>query len=367
MRVLPEKDSLPDGNAMAGSVLDPLRCPACRGRLIEDASGVHCEACAKAYSREDGVLCTDRTPAFMGEFDAQRMAEFVRQARAEGWRRTVRASMAAENPSAETILMSPQRGSFIDLLRLSTTARVLDLGAGLGAVSLRLAHTFSHVYSVDQAFERLAFLQVIADQEGIGSIRTICHRDVFRLPFDTGSLDAVVMVGVFEYFPVSYPELPIVEVQRRALGEIHRVLAPGGVLFIATKNRFGWSYWTGARDNSGVPFGPVLPRALADGLSRRMHGRPFRIVTDSHTGYASMLEASGFPQPKFYFPVVGYQTPRCWVDLDDAASVRAALAEYPAGAIKRSLLSALAAAGVLRYAVPHFGIVACKPARALHP
>jgi SAM-dependent methyltransferase len=297
----------------------------------------------------------------MGEFDARRMMEFVRRARVEGWRRTVRESMAAENPATETILMSPQRGSFIDLLRLPATAKVLDLGAGMGAVSLRLAESFARVYSVDQAFERLAFLQVIADEEGIGSIRTICHRDVFRLPFDTGSIDAVTMIGVFEYFPASYPDLPIADVQRRSLDELHRVLAPGGVLFIGTKNRFGWSYWTGAPDNSSVPFGSILPRALADALSRRMHGKAFRIVTDSHASYASMLEASGFINLKFHFPVDGYQAPRCWVDLDDAAAVRGAVAEYPGRAMKRRLLSALAATGMLRYAVPHFGILAHKP------
>jgi SAM-dependent methyltransferase len=349
-----------DGLVHTGA-LSGLRCPTCTGHLVELESAARCASCAALYPIEGGVLCTDRTHAFMGEFDARRMMEFVRQARVEGWRRTVRESMAAENPATETILMSPQRGSFIDLLQLPATAKVLDLGAGMGAVSLRLAESFARVYSVDQAFERLAFLQVIADQEDIGSIRTICHRDVFRLPFDTGSLDAVVMVGVFEYFPASYPKLSIAEVQRRALEELHRVLVPGGCLFMATKNRFGWSYWTGAPDNSGVPFGSVLPRRLADSVSRRMHGKPFRIVTDSHARYASMLEASGFEQPKFHFPVVGYQAPRFWVDLDDAKAVRGAIAEYPGQGMKH-LLSALAATGVLRYAVPHYGIVAHKAA-----
>jgi len=287
--------------------------------------------------------------------------DFVRLAREKGWRRTVRESMAAENRATETILMSPQRGSFMPLLMPHATRRVLDVGAGMGAVSMQLSGMFEQVYSLDQAFERLAFLQVIADEERRGGIRTLCHRDVFRLPFQSGVLDAVVMIGVFEYFPASYPGMAIEQVQERALAELYRVLAPGGVLFMATKNRFGWPYWLGAKDNSGVRFGPPLPRALADLMSRALLRRPFRVVTDSHRSYDAMLRRAGFGQPKFYWPIVGYQAPKCWVDLDDERAVRQGIADYPTGTAKRSFFSALAAVGALKHAVPNFGILARKP------
>jgi SAM-dependent methyltransferase len=323
-------------------------------------TGATCPQCAKTYAIEDGVICTDRQDVFMGEFDARHMREFVALARANGWRPTVEEHMARRDPGAGTILLGRDRASFLELLRPQRNAAVLDLGAGMGAISLQLSRSFARVYAVDQTFERLAFLQVIAEQEHIEAIRPICHRDVLHLPFNSGTLDAAVMVGVFEYLPASYDDLTVYEVQRRALEEVNRVLAPEGVLFIATKNRFGWPYWGGATDNSGLRFVSLLPRWSANIASRIKLRRPYRIVTDSYWRYRSMLMQSGFENPRFFWPKGGYQLPESWVDMSDRRAVISAVAGYPGGLLKRMSLATLAATGATRFAVPHFGIVAKK-------
>lgn len=339
-----------------------LACPNCRGPLAFGPSGARCPACALDYPIAEGVLCTGRTEAFLGEFGAARMAEFTRLARDRGAATAV-AAMARAHPAVESLLLGEDRASFLPLLGLDRGRKhsVLDLGAGLGAISLKLSASFGRVYAMDQTFERLAFLEAVAGQQGREAIRSVCHRNILRLPFASESLDAVVLVGVFEYFPLSFPERPIRDIQLGALREISRVLAPGGVLFLATKNRFGWPHWRGERDNSGLRFGPVLPRPLADRLGRTVMGRPLRVVTDSLGRYRWLLKESGFPEPRFYWPVGGYQTPKTWVDLDDEAGTGRAIAHYSASPAKRWLLSLLAAAGVFKYLVPHFGIVARKP------
>jgi SAM-dependent methyltransferase len=297
----------------------------------------------------------------MGEFDARRMREFVALARANGWRRTVEEHMARDDAGARTILLGSDRASFLELLPARRNGAVLDLGSGMGAVSLQLSSAFARVYAVDQTFERLAFLQVIAEQERIDATRSICHRDVLHLPFKSGTLDAAVMIGVFEYLPASYGDLTVYEVQIRALEEMNRVLTPGGVLFIATKNRFGWPYWGGATDNSGLRFVSLLPRWSANIASGAKLRRPYRIVTDSYWRYRSMLMESGFEKPRFFWPKGGYQAPGTWIELSDRRAVRAAAASYPGGLLKRMALVTLANAGAMRFAVPHFGIVAKKP------
>jgi SAM-dependent methyltransferase len=339
-----------------------LVCPHCRIPLARATSGARCPACGAEYAGEEGVLRTDGSEAFLGEFDAERMAEYTQLARAEGWRKAVD-HMAREAPGVAPLLLDGRRGSFIDLLGLGRQHRraVLDLGAGLGAISLKLSESFERVYAVDQASPRLAFLRVIADQERRPSIIPVCHRDILRLPFASGSLDAAVMVGVFEYFPLGYPGRPIEAVQTGALREIQRVLAPGGVLFLATKNRYGWPHWLGARDNSGLRFGSLLPRALADRLSRAVSGQPFRVVTDSLHRYRNLLGQAGFGRAEFYWPIGGYQTPEAWVNLADREDISRGIDQHISGTIKRSLLRLLAAAGILPYLVPHFGIVATKP------
>jgi ubiquinone/menaquinone biosynthesis C-methylase UbiE len=338
-----------------------LACPRCRAALVEREAAAICVGCRAEYPVEDGVLCTDRANVFMGEFDARRMSEFTRSARERGWRRTAQEEMAGADPGVRTILLSPERASFVDVLGVRDTHSVLDLGAGMGAIALQLAKSFGQVYALDQAFERLAFLHVVAEQERVGSIRAVCHRDACRLPFRSDQLSAAVMIGVFEYFPLSYPGLEVRDVQLRALAELHRVLAPGGLLFIATKNRFGWPNWWGAKDNSGLRFGALLPRWLADAASRVFLRRPFRVVTDSCWAYAALLGEVGFGDVGFYWPVGGYQAARSWISLSDGAAVSAAIKAYPGGVVKRAFLSTLALIGAIKFAVPHFGIVARKP------
>lgn len=345
----------------SGLASEHLGCPNCLQPLCFEVTLARCVACGAEFPLEEGVLCTNRTDVFMGEFDAQRMKQYTHEARELGWRRTVEEEMGREDPGARAILLGPERASFIDLLHAKEAASVLDLGAGMGAISLQLEKSFRRVYSVDQTFERLAFLSLVAEQEQAQGIQPICHRDVFRLPFLHESLDAAIMIGVFEYFPASYPEMSVAQVQARALAELYRVLKPGAPLFVATKNRFGWPYWSGAKDNSGLRFGSLMPRWLANRASLIFLRRPYRIVTDSYWGYSTLLRNAGFIGIKFFWPDGGYQAPKAWVDLSDAGAVGAAAGNYGPSRLKRGMLRALAAIRATAFLVPHFGIVAKKP------
>jgi ubiquinone/menaquinone biosynthesis C-methylase UbiE len=345
-----------------GSDYEVLGCPTCHAHLDVAEAYARCRDCGTEYSIEDGVLCTDRTDTFMGEFDPAQMRQFAEAARERGWKIAAKELMAGKDSAGLSILLSPKRAGFIDVLKPPKNDTILDLGAGMGAISLQLSKSFSQVYALDLAFERLAFLQVVAEQEGTTGIRTICHRDVCNLPFQSDMLDAALMMGVFEYFPLSYPKETVRDVQLKALTELHRVISPGGTLFIGTKNRFGWPYWAGATDNSGLRFGSVLPRRLADIASRALLRHPYRTVTDSYQGYTSLLEEAGFEDLRFYWPVNGYQESLSWIDLSDKAAVQAEINKYPANSLKRAALSTFSACGLFSRVVPHFGITAKKAA-----
>jgi len=65
---------------------------------------------------------------------------------------------------------------------------------------------------------------------------TFCRADIEKLPFAAESFDAVVCLGVFEYVPSYEP----------SLGEIRRVLRPGGRALISLPSRVS-AYETGIR------------------------------------------------------------------------------------------------------------------------
>lgn len=96
--------------------------------------------------------------------------------------------------------------------------RILDLGCGPGAMAISLISPRRTVVAFD-----LSPQMVLAARELIGDLASYCVGDAAALPFADHSFDAVVTTGVLEYVP---------EISR-ALGEIARVLRPGGT-FVGT-------------------------------------------------------------------------------------------------------------------------------------
>jgi len=101
-------------------------------------------------------------------------------------------------------------------------ARVLDCGAVPLLTTAALAESGYRVRGVDLAPER--FAAAIAD---LGLEVERCDVETEPLPFADEAFDAVVFNELFEHLRIN----PIV-----TLREVHRVLAPGGVLLLSTPN-----------------------------------------------------------------------------------------------------------------------------------
>jgi len=104
---------------------------------------------------------------------------------------------------------------------------VVDLGCGSGAYTPYVARTVGNdgkVYAVDIQRGMLKQLERKLSREEFQDIRNIeiKQASAYELPFEDESIDLVYMVAVL-------PEIPD---RRTALGEVHRVLRPGGVLAV---------------------------------------------------------------------------------------------------------------------------------------
>ncbi|MEU8764131.1 methyltransferase domain-containing protein [Streptomyces sp. NPDC048659] len=108
------------------------------------------------------------------------------------------------------------------------TARVLDVGCGDGEMVLRLAGSGHHVTGVEKSPDMLASArQRVAAVPDIAGRVTLTRGDVYSLPFDDASFDAVVCHGVVMYLPDS----------AAPVASLARLVAPGGILSILTKNQ----------------------------------------------------------------------------------------------------------------------------------
>jgi SAM-dependent methyltransferase len=103
--------------------------------------------------------------------------------------------------------------------------RVLDLGGGTGEQVFEAYRRGAHVTALGEDADVLAELRAglaavdAAGEAGTGGSAEVVHGDVRAMPFAMGSFDRVIAVGVLERLPDD----------ERAIAELARVLAPGGV------------------------------------------------------------------------------------------------------------------------------------------
>jgi SAM-dependent methyltransferase len=160
--------------------------------------------------------------------------------------------------------------------------RVLDLGAGFGALSLYCAHLGAEVVAVDPNGERMQVAVAIARNRALSvSAIVACAQS---LPLPDASFDVVLANNSLCYLVEDREH-------RLALREIHRVLRPGGWLVIRNPNRLH------PRDQfTGLP----LLSLLTPGLARRVTGALGRhrseVRLHSPGGAVRQLRRAGFTQ-----------------------------------------------------------------------
>lgn len=224
------------------------------------------------------------------------------------WRAAVRAHYGEKSPWLARIVTDPSRDLFFRLNPPAPGARVLDVGAGWGQLSLPLAARHE-VTALEPTPERLAFIRAAAAQDGLADRIHFVQADFLDLRFST-TYDLIACIGVLEWVPghrVGDPRKLQVEFLARA----RDALSPGGILVVGIENRFGLKYLLGARDDHlGVPGIAVLDHALADRRWRKLKGEPLRSLTHTRMELALLFAEAGFAIPAFHAAFPDYKLPQ---------------------------------------------------------
>lgn len=176
----------------------------------------------------------------------------------------------------------------IDIAGLPPPATVLDLGAGTGKLTRLLVSAFRRVIAVEpaEAMRRL-LVTLCAEVEALAGTGQ-------EIPLSDASVDAVFAAQAFHWFG-----------DERALGEIARVLRPGGALVVM------WNMPAGPTDpsiaaverllNERVPKGDLgydpldlgSPRYAADELRRAVANAPFEPLREARLPNPQTLDREG--------------------------------------------------------------------------
>ena len=203
-----------------------MACPVCRGALTDGGDAADCAACRHTYLKWNGVwrmLRPERIAPienFLADYTKIRLAEGRGSADAAFYRRLP--DCPDDHPMAwQWGIRRRTFSCFRDraLPSLEAGKSILDLGAGTGWLSNRLAHLGHEACAVDLSCN---------DQDGLEAARHFdcavqCVQAEFDyLPFPAGSFDAVVFNASLHY-STDYAT---------TLREALRVLRPGGSLVI---------------------------------------------------------------------------------------------------------------------------------------
>jgi ubiquinone/menaquinone biosynthesis C-methylase UbiE len=160
------------------------------------------------------------------------------------------------------------------------SARVLDLGAGLGHASVEAVTRGCELFALEPGFEWCNVVRYRLMDAG-GGVAVI--GDGERLPFVDNEFDVIVSVGVLEH--VRHPHV--------YLKEAHRVLKPGGTMFMSCENYM--SFW---EPHYQIAWLPLFPKSLAS-IYLHLRGRSSEFLRSSITyttrpGVMRRLRVLGF-------------------------------------------------------------------------
>lgn len=191
--------------------------------------------------------------------------------------------------------LSHIRQNIIEWFPFSKDARVLEIGAGCGAITGALARNCAEVTCVELSKKRSlinAYRNMDYDniQIMVGNFQEIEP----ELPTD---YDYITLIGVLEY-AASYIHSGI-DAFQEFLNIIQSHLKPEGKLIVAIENKYGLKYWAGCKEDHVSRY--------FEGIEGYTHTKGVR--TFSKRGLTKLFMDCGMHVEAFYYPYPDYKLP----------------------------------------------------------
>ena len=199
--------------------------------------------------------------------------------------------------------LSIHRGAIIRCLSFDRNLRVLEIGAGAGAVTRALGEKVSWVDAIEGSVDRA---RICASRcRDLPNVRVFAADSNRIAPEPT--YDLVFLIGVLEW---SIGFIEGSDPVQKCLQIASAALKPDGKLIVAIENQLGLKYFIGSvEDHCGTPM---------EGL----HGYPnfHQAETFSRLKLSRILKEVGFPKSRFLYPFPDYKLAKV-ILTDEAVSL----------------------------------------------
>jgi ubiquinone/menaquinone biosynthesis C-methylase UbiE len=298
--------------ARFGEAITDYSCPLCNGTVARCKNLIVCGSCSAQFPQLSGGIpdFSINRGFYYGTFEQRVMQSLLQKMDHLSWRSAIK-QIRRELPVTEHRSLLGQlqeaRAGWKYLLGVSKEKRVLDYGGGIGSITVSLARSFREVVCLDLTGDRLLFGKKRAEQLGLTNVAFVKGGDTPFLPFPEKYFDVVILNEVLEWIPKSCQKDPKLA-QLNVLREVHRVLNADGQIYLGIENRFSYKYFLGHKeDHTGLVFGSLLPRRIANVYSLAARGKPYGTYTYSGSGYKRLFRSAGFTSYRFFVPYPSYR------------------------------------------------------------
>lgn len=188
--------------------------------------------------------------------------------------------------------LSRQRENIVEPMDIGKDDMVLEVGAGMGAVSGALARKCQKLDCIELSKRR-------------STINAHRHKDMDNIEIFVGNFqdieitkkyDVITLIGVLEY---AYHYINSRTPYEDFILKIASCLKPGGKLYIAIENKLGMKYFSGYHeDHLGIPYKGIEGYQKSD-----------KVKTFSKSQLEKLVLDNGFSEVEFYYPLPDYKFP----------------------------------------------------------
>ncbi|MBK7920532.1 MAG: class I SAM-dependent methyltransferase [Chloroflexi bacterium] len=324
-----------------------LTCPDCSSILQEQEQQLICQNCDRIWALTDGIARFVENAYYWGELPQELMRKVNTHAKAHGWISALNTYVKDDYANIYNYVTDANRADFTYFIPLTQDSVVLDVGSGWGTIPYLLALRHKHVVSLESVEERITFQRIRAEQEGLDNLQLI-QASFLRMPLAENSFDLAILNGVLEWIGIASEVKSPRELQLNVLRKLWSSLKPGGWLYVGIENRFGYDYFLGGPDHSGVPYTSLMPRSMANMVMSRKSGNTwrtkqridaYRTYTYSYWGYKKLLQEAGFDNVQVNLVFPDYNHPAYIIPATDKKVFRYIVQQlYSGQTAKRKLL-----------------------------
>ena len=215
------------------------------------------------------------------------------------------------------------RENLINWYPFKENSTVLEIGAGMGALTGCLCDRCGEVVAIEESSRRA---EIILKRHKKYSNLKVISDNIYDHEFNT-KFDYILLIGVLEYVGINNVEG---DPYARLLNKIRDLLKDDGVLLLAIENKFGLKYWCGAaEDHTGKAFDGINDYKMNSATGRYSKSG---VRTFSRDELYTMLKKTGYKDERFYYPLPDYKFPSFVFSdqhLPDIDNIRAIKFTYP--------------------------------------